>query len=81
MHPYTHSIFLETNILTGIFYLWGYGPPPGFCYDALCNDEPIIDNIALEGYNIDERVDQFLKYVKEKVQEKSSYEKPKKNQL
>uniref|UniRef100_A0A914C8W2 alpha-mannosidase n=1 Tax=Acrobeloides nanus TaxID=290746 RepID=A0A914C8W2_9BILA len=58
---------LKTNILTGIFYLWGYGPPPGFCYDALCNDEPIIDNIALEGYNIDERVDQFLKYVKEKA--------------
>lgn len=28
--------FAETQILTGAFFQDNYGPPPGFCWDALC---------------------------------------------
>ncbi|XP_068205819.1 lysosomal alpha-mannosidase-like isoform X1 [Palaemon carinicauda] len=39
----------------------GYGPPTGFCFDILCNDDPIMDNPRLHDYNVDQRVDEFLK--------------------
>lgn len=39
----------------------GYGPPSGFCFDILCNDEPIMDNPRLHDYNVDDRVEQFIK--------------------
>lgn len=39
----------------------GYGPPSGFCFDILCNDEPIMDNPRLHDYNVDDRVEDFLK--------------------
>lgn len=34
----------------------GYGPPPGFCFDILCSDEPIMDDPRLHDYNVDEKV-------------------------
>lgn len=39
----------------------GYGPPSGFCFDILCNDEPIMDDPRLHDYNVDDRVEDFLK--------------------
>ncbi|XP_018049509.1 PREDICTED: lysosomal alpha-mannosidase-like [Atta colombica] len=39
-----------------------YSPPPGFCFDILCNDEPIIDDPDSPDYNIDRRIDDFLRY-------------------
>uniref|UniRef100_A0A914VLQ8 Uncharacterized protein n=1 Tax=Plectus sambesii TaxID=2011161 RepID=A0A914VLQ8_9BILA len=42
--PSTKQYFAETNILTGSFYNDNYGPPEGFCFDALCGDDPIMDN-------------------------------------
>lgn len=33
-----------------------YSPPPGFCFDVLCNDEPMIDDPDSPDYNIDRRV-------------------------
>ncbi|XP_017767636.1 PREDICTED: lysosomal alpha-mannosidase-like isoform X2 [Eufriesea mexicana] len=40
-----------------------YSPPPGFCYDVLCNDEPIIDDPDSPDYNVDERIHAFMQYV------------------
>ncbi|XP_064094192.1 lysosomal alpha-mannosidase-like isoform X1 [Macrobrachium nipponense] len=39
----------------------GYGPPSGFCFDILCNDDPIMDDPRLREYNVDNRVDEFLR--------------------
>ncbi|CAJ0955303.1 unnamed protein product, partial [Mesorhabditis belari] len=55
---------LKTQLLTGAFFQDNYGPPPGFCWDALCGDDPIMDNPELMGYNVDKKVDDFVKYVK-----------------
>ena len=40
----------------------------GFCFDVLCQDEPMMDNPDLEGYNVDERVHSFLQYVRQDIQ-------------
>ncbi|XP_070524278.1 lysosomal alpha-mannosidase isoform X4 [Cardiocondyla obscurior] len=40
----------------------GYSPPPGFCFDVLCDDEPMIDDPDSPDSNINERVEQFLAY-------------------
>jgi len=53
----------ETSLFTGVLYNF-YSPPPGFCFDLLCNDEPIKDDPDLEDYNVDKRVAEFVKYVK-----------------
>ncbi|KAF2897558.1 hypothetical protein ILUMI_08618 [Ignelater luminosus] len=41
-----------------------YSPPPGFCFDILCSDDPIIDDKKSPDYNVDKRIAQFLEYVK-----------------
>ena len=33
-----------------------YQPPAGFCFDILCNDEPIMDDRRLHDYNVDQKV-------------------------
>lgn len=33
-----------------------YNPPPGFCFDILCADEPIIDDKDSPDYNVNSRV-------------------------
>lgn len=45
----------NADIFTGALYNT-YSPPPGFCFDILCNDEPIIDNKHSTEYNVDRRV-------------------------
>ncbi|XP_014487574.1 PREDICTED: lysosomal alpha-mannosidase isoform X1 [Dinoponera quadriceps] len=39
-----------------------YSPPAGFCFDVLCADEPMIDDPDSPDYNIDTRIEAFLKY-------------------
>ncbi|XP_071568794.1 lysosomal alpha-mannosidase-like isoform X1 [Temnothorax nylanderi] len=39
-----------------------YSPPPGFCFDVLCADEPMVDDPDSPDYNIDSRIDDFLRY-------------------
>lgn len=39
-----------------------YDAPPTFCYDILCQDEPIKDDPELEGFNIDSRSTDFVNY-------------------
>lgn len=61
--------FLDENqILTGQFYSGDYGPPPGYCFDIMCADDPIVDAPQLQGYNIDAKVDELIKYVKKQAE-------------
>ncbi|XP_077291379.1 lysosomal alpha-mannosidase-like isoform X2 [Arctopsyche grandis] len=53
---------LGSDIMTGIMFNT-YSPPPGFCFDILCTDEPIIDNPNSPDYNVDKMVENFLEYV------------------
>ncbi|GFG40564.1 hypothetical protein Cfor_04486 [Coptotermes formosanus] len=49
---------LFTSVLYNV-----YAPPPGFCFDVLCDDEPIIDDRHSPDYNVDRLVSEFLNYV------------------
>lgn len=44
-----------SDLFTGVLFN-NYGPPPGFCFDILCADEPMIDDRRSRDYNIDRRV-------------------------
>ncbi|XP_059478778.1 lysosomal alpha-mannosidase-like [Neocloeon triangulifer] len=46
-----------------------YYPPAGFCFDILCRDDPIIDDLYSPDYNVDARVDGFIEY----IERQSSY--------
>ncbi|XP_048002924.1 LOW QUALITY PROTEIN: lysosomal alpha-mannosidase-like [Leguminivora glycinivorella] len=52
----------SSDIFTGVLYNT-YSPPPGFCFDVLCDDEPIIDDVSSPMYNVDAKVYAFLEYV------------------
>uniref|UniRef100_A0A182QYP4 Alpha-mannosidase n=1 Tax=Anopheles farauti TaxID=69004 RepID=A0A182QYP4_9DIPT len=43
---------------SGLYYI--YAPPPGFCFDVLCNDDPIIDGPYSSDNNVKEKIDLFL---------------------
>ena len=45
-----------------------YENPAYFCFDILCNDEPIMDDPDLEDYNVEERVHDFLNYITDDIQ-------------
>ena len=52
----------EDNLFTGV--LWNYYfPPPYFCWDLLCNDEPIMDNPDLHDYNLGQACVVLMYYV------------------
>lgn len=53
----------NSQLFTSVMYNT-YSPPPGFCFDILCSDEPIIDDKKSPEYNVDKRVADFLDYVK-----------------
>lgn len=54
------SLGAPNDLFTGVTYA-GYGPPAGFCFDQFCDDPPIQDDPRLEDYNVQERVDGFVK--------------------
>lgn len=45
----------QADLFTGAMFNT-YSPPPGFCFDILCQDEPIIDDKRSTEYNVDRRV-------------------------
>lgn len=61
----------DKHLLTGVLFN-NYSPPDGFCWDLLCNDAPLMDNPALEDYNMDERAQSFIDYAREQHQYYSS---------
>lgn len=55
------------HLFTGVLYN-GYSPPPGFCWDILCNDEPLVDNPGSHSYNLDRKISDFIYYVKRQAE-------------
>ena len=51
------------SLFTGVNYNI-YGNPPGFCWDLICNDEPLVDDKDSHSYNLDQRIADFLDYVR-----------------
>jgi lysosomal alpha-mannosidase len=54
----------KSDLFTSVMYDT-YCPPAGFCFDQGCSDDPIMDDPTLFDMNVQQRVDDFLKYVKE----------------
>lgn len=52
----------DSDLFTGALYNV-YQPPPGFCFDILCSDEPFMDDPNSPEYNVDAKVDKFLYYI------------------
>ncbi|CAL1684554.1 unnamed protein product [Lasius platythorax] len=55
------SLGKRANLFTTAMYNT-YSPPPGFCFDVLCADDPMIDDPDSPDYNIDKKIDDFLRY-------------------
>ncbi|EDV31827.1 uncharacterized protein Dana_GF14353 [Drosophila ananassae] len=51
------------ELFSGLLYNF-YSDTPGFCFDVLCDDEPIIDGKGPSN-NVESRVDEFLDYAEE----------------
>lgn len=45
----------SSDLFTSVLFN-GYSAPPGFCFDVLCRDEPIIDDPESPDYNAEEMV-------------------------
>lgn len=45
----------KVDLFTGVLYSL-YNPPPGFCFDILCPDAPIVDDKNSPEYNVDRKV-------------------------
>uniref|UniRef100_A0A7E4VQL4 Alpha-mannosidase n=1 Tax=Panagrellus redivivus TaxID=6233 RepID=A0A7E4VQL4_PANRE len=59
---------IRTNqILTGQFYEGKYEPPSGYCFDIQCRDKPVVTAPQLQGYNIGEKVNTLMDFVKGQV--------------
>ncbi|XP_054258367.1 lysosomal alpha-mannosidase isoform X2 [Macrosteles quadrilineatus] len=48
----------EADLFTGVLFNT-YSAPKGFCFDILCEDEPVIDDKKSPDYNADKRATQF----------------------
>ncbi|EGR32713.1 hypothetical protein IMG5_073080 [Ichthyophthirius multifiliis] len=53
----------DNYIFSSVTYA-NYYPPEGFNFDLKSDDEPIMSNKQLEGYNLDKKSDQFVEYFK-----------------
>ncbi|XP_058798007.1 lysosomal alpha-mannosidase-like isoform X1 [Phymastichus coffea] len=55
------SLGQRGNLFTTVLYNH-YSAPPGFCFDILCRDEPMIDDTESPDFNIDKKVKAFLEF-------------------
>lgn len=55
------SLGAAAQVFTGAFQSGNYGPPGGYCFDQFCSDTPMQDDHNLEDYDVDSRVDGFVK--------------------
>jgi lysosomal alpha-mannosidase len=56
----------SSDIFTSVLYNH-YSAPPGFCFDIVCDDDPIIDDEESPDYNYQSRVENFANFVKEQA--------------
>jgi hypothetical protein len=59
-HPFQYS-GNNNSIFTHVNY-YMYSPPPGFCFDNTCIEEPIKYDKNLDGYNLDKKSESFANY-------------------
>ncbi|XP_055295904.1 lysosomal alpha-mannosidase-like [Sitodiplosis mosellana] len=52
----------NADIFTGVLYNL-YHPPPGFCFDVLCDDDLIVDDINTPEYNLDKKLEAFFEFI------------------
>ncbi|XP_049836992.1 lysosomal alpha-mannosidase-like isoform X2 [Schistocerca gregaria] len=57
------SLGTSSHLFTSIFNNH-YSAPSGFCFDILCNDEPVNDDPNSRGYNVDEKVNNFINFAR-----------------
>ncbi|GLV45786.1 Lysosomal alpha-mannosidase II [Carabus blaptoides fortunei] len=62
----SQSLGSSSQLFTSILYNH-YMTPPGFCFDVMCPDDPIIDNKNSPEYNAEARANVFLNYVKQQA--------------
>ncbi|XP_044735005.1 lysosomal alpha-mannosidase-like isoform X1 [Chrysoperla carnea] len=55
-----------SDLFTGVLFN-NYGPPPGFCFDVLCSDDPIIDDVNSPDFNADKRIKEFIDYANDQA--------------
>ncbi|KAL0281361.1 UNVERIFIED_CONTAM: hypothetical protein PYX00_002368 [Menopon gallinae] len=53
------SLGVKGDLFTGVLFNH-YSTPDGFCWDALCDDSPIIDDPKAPDYNVDDKVRKFI---------------------
>ena len=61
-HPTQYS-GIDNYIFTHVNY-YHYSPPPGFCFDNNCRDEPIRDDPTLDNYNLVAKSEKLVEYFK-----------------
>ncbi|CAD7086199.1 unnamed protein product [Hermetia illucens] len=61
------SLGSSSDLFTGVLYNH-YSSPPGFCFDVLCSDEPIIDGKHSPDNNVDRRLESLLQYLQKMAQ-------------
>uniref|UniRef100_A0A182U141 alpha-mannosidase n=1 Tax=Anopheles melas TaxID=34690 RepID=A0A182U141_9DIPT len=59
---YTSSSLEENELFTSVLYNH-YSAPPGYCFDVLCNDDPMIDDQQSTDYNVKARIDTFIAWL------------------
>ncbi|XP_053661562.1 lysosomal alpha-mannosidase-like [Anopheles marshallii] len=59
---YTSNSLEENELFTSVLYNH-YSAPPGYCFDVLCNDDPMIDDQQSTDYNIKTKIDTFITWL------------------
>uniref|UniRef100_A0A182M1X9 alpha-mannosidase n=1 Tax=Anopheles culicifacies TaxID=139723 RepID=A0A182M1X9_9DIPT len=59
---YTSDSLEENELFTSVLYNH-YSAPPGYCFDVLCNDDPMIDDQQSTDYNIKTKIDTFITWL------------------
>ncbi|XP_076264017.1 lysosomal alpha-mannosidase-like [Rhynchophorus ferrugineus] len=55
----SHSLGRPSDIFTSILFNH-YDAPRGFCFDILCADNPLVDDVNSAEYNIAEKAEEFI---------------------
>ncbi|KAI5749862.1 hypothetical protein M8J76_010867 [Diaphorina citri] len=63
----SESIGTKGNIFTHALYNT-YSAPSGFCFDILCGEAPLVDDEQSPEYNIHDKIEEFIGYVKGQAQ-------------
>ncbi|XP_052868628.1 lysosomal alpha-mannosidase-like [Anopheles cruzii] len=58
----TSSSLANNDLFTSVLYNH-YSAPPGFCFDVLCNDDPMIDDNSSTDNNVKDRIDTFITWL------------------